>query len=104
MKRFIFLAAVIAAAAVFAFSGYASAELKVGAGKADITPKPGCYLGGYYYLSERAKGIHDPLHVRAIVFDDGKTKIGFAAFDLVMMPGEMSEEIKRRVEDRKSVV
>ena len=102
MKRFtiaiLFTMFLLAFAGMFATP--ARAELKAGAGKADITPDVGCYLGGYYALAERSKGVHDPLHSRALVLDDGNTRIAIITMDLVIMGGVMAAEIKDMINEK----
>ena len=57
------------------------AEFRAGAAKIDITPKvwPVQLIGSF---SERlAEKAHDPLHARAIVCDDGKTRLAIVIVD-----------------------
>ncbi|MFL5242488.1 MAG: hypothetical protein ACJ8FY_10305 [Gemmataceae bacterium] len=63
----------------------AKAALKVGIAQADITPKIGdkpVYMAGFGH-NRLAKGVHDPLLARAIVFKEGDKKIALASVDLV---------------------
>ena len=56
--------------------------MRVGAAEVDITPEKGIPLAGYY--SERgAEGTHDPLMAKAIVLDDGVTKVALVGLDLI---------------------
>jgi hypothetical protein len=71
----------------------ASAELRVGFAERDITPdvsKP-VYLAGYGQ-NRVATGVHDPLHARAVVLDDGERKIALVSVDLV---GLQYPEVRR---------
>jgi neutral ceramidase len=93
---------ILVAALSFGLAGAAPvrAELKAGAGKADITPKESVFLGGYYMLNERSKGIHDPLHTRALVLDDGANKLVIINLDLVIMSIVMGNEIKDEIQKK----
>lgn len=87
----------IIACAVFALGAPVRAELKAGASRVEITPEKPCFLGGYYMLTERSKGVHDPLHTRALVMDNGKTRMALITFDVVIMGGVMAQELKELV-------
>ena len=66
---------------LFLFTSTAWAEFRAGAAKVDITPKvwPVQLVGSF---SERlADKAHDPLHARALVCDDGKTRLAIVIVD-----------------------
>ena len=44
------------------------AQLRLGVAEVNITPPVGAPMAGYYYNRE-ATGVHDPLHVEAMVFE-----------------------------------
>jgi neutral ceramidase len=46
-------------------------DLKIGAAVVDYTPEPGLPLMGNYRDDYGARGTHDPLNARALVFEDG---------------------------------
>jgi hypothetical protein len=49
---------------------------------ADITPDKPLYLDGYW--SDRLTSrVHDPLQVKALVLDDGRTRVAFVVADLI---------------------
>jgi hypothetical protein len=91
MKKFFFSTAVffLCIFQVCVFSGcltknLSTAETTVRAGVAeiDITPPIGHRMAGYF--DERfATGIHDPLHAKAIVLEQGGEKFAFVFCDLV---------------------
>jgi hypothetical protein len=72
----------------------AQAQLKAGAASVDMTPEKPCFLGGYFFLTDRSKGVHDPLFVRALVLDNGQARVAFITMDIVIMNGVMAGEIK----------
>ena len=56
--------------------------LKVGFGRADITPPLGVSIQGYY-TPRYAKGVIDPLLATAVVFDDGEKRAVVMSLDLI---------------------
>src|SRR5271170_6125999 len=55
---------------------------KVGLAEVDITPPVGFRIAGYY--DERfSTGVHDPLKAKAIVLEEGGTRVAFVMCDLV---------------------
>ncbi|WP_422057186.1 neutral/alkaline non-lysosomal ceramidase N-terminal domain-containing protein [Sphingomonas sp.] len=70
----------------------ASAQtLKVGAAKVDITPKPA-------EMPKTMLGVLDPLNVRAIVLDDGKTRAAMVTVDAGAIMTETWQNVAARVE------
>ncbi len=62
---------------------------RVGVAGVDITPEPGLPLMGNFRDDYAARGVHDPLWARAIVFaDDRGTKAGLLALDVCMLDRE----------------
>ncbi len=57
--------------------------LRAGVAVVDITPPVGTPLDGYGGRLDNALGVHDPLHARAIVLDDGSTRVALVVCDLV---------------------
>jgi hypothetical protein len=74
----------------------AASELKVGAASVAITPPPGIPMAGYY--SERgAKGVHDELHAKAIVLEQGGATATLVALDLITTPRDLVDETRREI-------
>jgi hypothetical protein len=78
----------------------AEPTLRVGFGEADITPplaagKP-VYLAGFGQ-NRAATGVHDPLLARAVVLDDGRTRIALVAVDLVGFFLPNVERVRQRL-------
>lgn len=74
------------------------AQLKIGATQVDITPPIGCLMAGYGGRHEGAQGIHDNLYARTMVLDDGTTKVGIVACDLVGLDKYAVTLIRQTVE------
>lgn len=74
---------------------------KAGAATSNITPWPGISINGG--MADRpAEDIHDELHARALVLDDGSTQIALVVCDSCMIPREVLDEAKQAVHDRVS--
>lgn len=68
--------------------------LRAGTAAVDISPRefPVNMPGGFN--ANPADGSHDPLHARAIVFDDGKTTLAMVVVDNLHVGREVADEIK----------
>ncbi len=67
---------------------------RAGAATSNITPKLGTSINGN--MSDgRATHVHDELHSRALVLDDGTTKLAIVVNDSCMIPREVFDEAKR---------
>lgn len=70
-----------------------AATFRVGAATGNITPPLGeMIVGGWVPVP--AKLIHDELHARCVVFDDGQTKVAIVACDNVGIPREVFDFAK----------
>src|SRR4051812_16490849 len=69
---------------------------RAGAALADTTPWLGSSINGNMQ-DVTAKHIHDPLHARALVLDDGATKLAIVVADMCMIPREVVLAAKERV-------
>ncbi len=67
---------------------------RAGAATSNITPKLGTSINGN--MSDgKATHIHDELHSRALVLDDGTSKLAIVVSDSCMIPREVLDEAKR---------
>jgi hypothetical protein len=81
IARRLFLTSVVLGLLCVAFgTGPVVGELRVGIAKTDITPPLGTAMAGYY-TPRGATGVHDELFVRAMVLDDGTTKLILVILD-----------------------
>ncbi|GMU93642.1 MAG: hypothetical protein AMXMBFR4_27000 [Candidatus Hydrogenedentota bacterium] len=72
-------------------------QFQAGAATSNITPWLGVSIAGH--MSDRvARHIHDELHVRCLVLDDGNTKLAFAIVDSCMVPREIVLDSKQQIE------
>lgn len=86
--------ATVAVAPLYAANDKAPAPLRAGAAATDITPKqfPLNMPGGF--SANPADGVHDPFHSRALVLDDGATKLAMVVVDSLGVPQEALDEAK----------
>jgi hypothetical protein len=76
--------------------GAAEKILKAGAAAANITPAiGGTIVGGFSPFP--SKHIHDELHARCLVLDDGSTRLAFVVIDNLAVGREVLDEAKKRL-------
>ncbi|MBM3288901.1 MAG: hypothetical protein FJY92_01995, partial [Candidatus Hydrogenedentes bacterium] len=91
-----FFAAAVGVAAL-AGAQDAPAPFRAGAAASNITPWLGVSIAGH--MNNRiATSVHDELHARCLVLDDGATKIAFAIVDSCMVPREVVEDAKAQIQ------
>src|SRR3990172_1484681 len=84
-------------ALISGFSGRAVSAEKVfraGACSLDITPKEFPAIVSGSFLERTADGVNDPLHARAVVLDDGTTRLAIVVVDTPLMPRDLLEHAK----------
>ncbi len=74
----------------------ASPVFRAGAATANITPWLGVSIAGNMN-DRKAAFIHDELHVRCLVLDDGAKQLAFAVVDSCMVPREIVLDAKQRI-------
>lgn len=93
MKRL--LIPLVASASLFGVS-HVFAGLKVGAAVSNITPPLGTMIVGNFTQAPAAY-VHDELHARAIVIDDGKQKVALVVADNIGLRGDVSANAIKRI-------
>jgi len=71
-------------------------NLKVGLGEVNITPPVGISIPGYFE-DRKSTGIHDELYAKAIILDDGKTKVVIISCDIIGIEQEAILKIKELI-------
>jgi hypothetical protein len=74
------------------------AGLRAGAATSNITPEIGANIVGGF-LPFPATHIHDELHARCLVLDDGQTKLALVVCDLLGMHRSVSVEARRLIQE-----
>ena len=76
---------------------------RAGAATADITPKNGVSLDGPISKNGRVTGVHDRLHARAIVLDDGTTRLAIVICDACIIGRDVFDAAKEMVQEQASL-
>src|SRR5687768_862928 len=76
----------------------AKREFRAGAATSNITPMLGTPIVGNF-TEPLAERIHDELHARCLVLDDGKTRLAFVICDNVGISREVYDEAKRLTQE-----
>ncbi|MBG88658.1 MAG: hypothetical protein CMO80_17395 [Verrucomicrobiales bacterium] len=84
-------------------SKLSAAGIRAGAFAIDITPQKDVLMDGTIMKIGPAKSVHDPLHARCIVLDDGQTRVALAVIDNTMIERPILDEAKRLVEKNSGI-
>jgi hypothetical protein len=73
--------------------------LRAGIAKTDITPTERLYMGGYdmTFRPGRSDGVYGSIYTRALVFDDGLSRIAFVEADVVSLPDDDYLPIRKEI-------
>ncbi len=77
--------------------------LRVGMGERKITPPVGVDLSGFAHREGPSEAVHDDLWCRAVVLDDGATRLGIVALDLLELDFELDAALRRAVSDATAI-
>src|SRR4051794_30105136 len=69
--------------------------LRAGAAKANITLPLGAVNGGVILRGEPVRHVHDELHARCLVLDDGTIRLTFVICDLRMIDRSLIDRAKQ---------
>ena len=79
-----------------------AAPLRAGAAASNVTPPLGASLNGGM-ADRKATHVHDDLHARCLVLDDGTRRLALAVVDSCMLPREVVDEAKKLIEQRTKI-
>lgn len=82
--------------------GQQTGTLRLGMGASVITPYLDQPMAGYYY-PRTADGVHDDLHARALILDDGRAPVVLVACETIEMPRKVVDEARRRIEKQLAI-
>ena len=88
----------VAAAALSASSSAVTGNaetLMAGAAQVDITPQELPVIVSGYFFERTSATIRDRLYARALVLDDGASRIAICVVDTLFMPRDLLDEVKR---------
>ena len=74
-------------------------QLRAGAATSNITPPLGVSINGSFQ-DAKAAYIHDELHARCLVLDNGDTRIAFVVVDSCLIPREIFDDAKRMIQEQ----
>ena len=74
-------------------------QFRAGASTSNITPPLGLGIVGNFGNPPPAKHIHDELHARSLVLDDGTTQLLFVVVDNLQVSREVLDEAKQRIHE-----
>src|SRR2546421_4471446 len=76
--------------------------LKAGAAISNITPPLGQNIVGGFSPTPSTH-VHDELHARCLVLDDGKTRLAFVVCDLLGIHRIISDDARKIIQDRSKI-
>lgn len=79
-----------------------AAELRAGIGVSDITPPLGYRMSGYF-RERLSTGIHDPLHAKAIVFQQGYQSAALVFCDISKISPDVSRHARERASEKTGI-
>jgi hypothetical protein len=82
-----------------AYSAAGAEQFQAGAATSNITPEIGREIVGGFMPSP-SKHVHDELHARCLVLDDGRTKLALVVCDLLGIHRVVSDEARKIIEER----
>ncbi len=76
-------------------------ELRAGFAKKEITPNKPVPLGGYSARKGKpSEGVHDPIYARALVLDDGESRLALVVLDLIGIDRRCREAVLRALKGK----
>jgi neutral ceramidase len=75
---------------------------RAGAATSNITPWLGVSISGGFQ-DVKARHVHDELHARCLVLDDGETRLAFAIVDVALLGRELIDEAKARIREHTGI-
>ncbi|HMJ63540.1 MAG TPA: neutral/alkaline non-lysosomal ceramidase N-terminal domain-containing protein [Bryobacteraceae bacterium] len=73
-------------------------ESRIGSGSVVITPPLGSEMAGFDARKGLAQGVHDDLHARALVFDDGSTQVALVSVEVIGLSRAFVRRIQQEIE------
>ena len=78
-------------------------EPRIGSASVIITPPLGCEMAGFDARKGLARGVHDDLHARALVFDDGPTQVALVSIEVIGLSRAFARRVQDEIERRTGI-
>jgi len=78
-------------------------SLKAGLAKAVITPPVGTKLCGYSARTQPSTGVLDDLYAKALVLDDGETRLALVVCDLLWVGRKLASDVRKKVRKQSGI-
>ncbi len=75
---------------------------RAGAATSNITPWLGVSISGGFQ-DQKARHVHDELHTRCLVLDDGQTRLAFALVDVALLGQSLIDEAKGQIQEHTGI-
>src|ERR1700761_2760378 len=79
------------------------AELAVGTAVEIITPPLGCQMAGFDARKGVAQTVHDDLHARMMILDDGSLKVALISIELLGIDKQFADRVRAEIERQTGV-
>lgn len=78
-------------------------QLRAGAGRADVTPPKPIAMAGFASRKGLSRGVLRPLHVRALLLQQGVTRVAIVSADLISWGVEQAPRLRRQISEQFNV-
>lgn len=78
-------------------------ELLAGVASEIITPELGCQLAGFDARKGVAESVHDDLHTRALVLDDGQTTAALISVEILGLDRSLADRVRADIQHRTGI-
>jgi hypothetical protein len=76
---------------------------KASAGQVDLSPPVGGWMSGFAARISPTTGVHDPIMARAVLLDDGKTKLAIVVCDLIGFTPATVADMRHRIGKKSAI-
>ncbi len=83
--------------------GDRSGVWRIGVGRRVITPPLGSEMAGFDARKGLSTTVHDDLHARSLVFDDGRVQVVLVSVEVIAVSAEFALRVRRRVEEETGI-
>ena len=73
-------------------------SLLIGIGRRRLTPEIPCQMAGFDARKAPARDVHDDLHTRALVLDDGREQVALVSVEVIAVSAAFSAAVRSAVE------